>query len=92
MEITGKIIEIFDTQQVTESFKKREFVVEYNENAQYPELIKFELNKDKCDGLNAYSVGDTINVHFNLRGRAWENKQGVKQYFNTLQAWKYSKV
>ena len=42
MNITGKIIEILETQEVSATFKKREFVVEYIER-QYPEFIKFEF-------------------------------------------------
>ena len=31
-ELTGKILEIFATQTITEKFKKREFIVEYKDN------------------------------------------------------------
>ena len=30
-ELTGKLIEKFDTQEITEKFKKREFVIEFQE-------------------------------------------------------------
>ena len=40
------LVEIFEEQQVTASFKKREFVVEFAENPQYPEFVKFELIQD----------------------------------------------
>lgn len=92
MEITGKLIEKFDTITVGSNFEKREFVLEYAENPTYPEFIKFEVIKDKCSGLDSYKIGDIVSVHFNLKGRSWVNNQGVKQYFNTLQVWKYSKV
>lgn len=88
MEITGTIVEIFPTAQITESFKKREFVVEYSENPKYPELIKFECVQDKCSLLDSLSVGANVEVAFNLRGRAYTNKEGQKSYFTTLQAWK----
>lgn len=90
MNIKGKIIEIFEMQQVKDSFKKREFVVEYAENAQYPEYIKFELIQDKCSLVDNLSIGTMVDVSFNLRGRSWVNQQGVKQYFNSLQAWRVS--
>lgn len=91
MEITGKLIVKFDTQQITEKFKKREFVVEYAENPEYPELLKFELVQDKCEVLDAYQVGDSITVAYNLRGRKY-TKDGNDMYFNSLQAWKLSKA
>lgn len=92
MNIQGKIIDIFDTTQVSEKFRKREFVIEFTENAQYPEFIKFELVQDKCDLIDAFRVGEDVDVSFNLRGRAWTNQQGVKNYFNSLQAWRIQPV
>jgi single-stranded DNA-binding protein len=91
MNISAKIIEIFETANVTETFKKREFVVEYSENPQYPEYIKFEFIQDKCEILNNYKVGDEVDISFNLKGRKWTDPQGTVKYFNTLQAWRLDK-
>ena len=90
MELKAKIERIFQTQQVTATFKKREFVVEYAENPQYPEYIKFEMIQDKCDLLDGFSAGQTVNISFNLKGRKWTDPKGVDKYFNTLQAWRIS--
>ena len=76
MNIKGKILEISPTQQVTDSFKKREFVIEYAENPQYPEFVKFESIQDKCGLLDAYKPGDEIEVYFNLKGRKWNDPKG----------------
>lgn len=89
-EILGKIEVIKDTVNVSATFKKREFVVTTQE--QFPQSILLELNKDKCDLLNNFKVGDEVNVSYNLRGRAWQNPQGETKYFNTIQAWKISKT
>ena len=88
MNIKGKIIEVSNTQQVTNTFRKREFVIEYAENPQYPEFIKFEMIQDKCDLLDNHKVGDEIDVHFNLKGRKWTDPKGEVKYFNSLQAWR----
>ena len=88
MQIKAKMLEIFKIQQVTNTFKKREFVVEYAENPQYPEFLKFELIQDKCDILDDFSIGQEVEVHFNLKGRKWTNPKGEIVYFNTLQAWR----
>ena len=92
MEIKGKLIEKFDTASVTASFRKREFIMEYAENPQYPEYIKFELIQDKCEQLDAFNPGQELNVAFNLKGRKWTDPQGSVKYFNSLQAWKISAV
>jgi hypothetical protein len=91
MNIKGKILEIFPVQQVRENFRKREFVIEYRENSQYAEYIKFELIQDRCDLLESFKTGEEIDVHFNLKGRIWTNPQGEKVYFNSLQAWRLEK-
>jgi hypothetical protein len=88
MNIRARIIEITDTQQITDTFRKREFVVEFAENPQYPEFIKFEMIQDKCDLLNNFQVGQEVEVHFNLKGRKWTDPQGQVKYFNSLQAWR----
>ena len=92
MDITGNIVEIFETQQITDSFKKREFVVEYLENPSYPEFIKFEIIQDRCALLDDYKSGDRVSVSFNLKGRKWTDPQGQTKYFNSLQAWRLEEV
>ncbi|MGW8123872.1 DUF3127 domain-containing protein [Roseivirga echinicomitans] len=88
MELKAKLLEIFPTQQVSGSFKKREFVVEFAENPQYPEYVKFEAIQDKCDLLDSFKPNQMVNVSFNLKGRKWTDAQGQVKYFNSLQAWK----
>ena len=92
MNIQGKLLEISDTQQIKDTFKKREFVLEYAENPQYPEYLKIELIQDRCNLLDQFNVGDAVDVHFNLKGRKWTDPQGQTKYFNSIQAWKIDPV
>jgi hypothetical protein len=92
MNLRGKIKEIFDTQHINDRFSKREFVIEYADNPQYPQLIKFEIVKDRCEMLDDFKAGEDVDVHFSIRGRAWTNSQGATQYFNTLQAWRLERA
>jgi hypothetical protein len=88
----GTIKLLFDTQQVSEKFRKREFVV-METGSPYPQEIIFQLVQEKVDLLEGYSAGDEVEVAFNLRGRAWTNpRDGVTKYFNSLDAWKISRV
>lgn len=80
--------EVYPTQQVTDSLRKRELIIEYIENPQYPEHLKFEAINDRCDLLNNLFVGQEVEVFFNLRGRPWTDKTGKKSYFNSLQLWR----
>jgi hypothetical protein len=90
-KFTGAVKAIFDTQQVTEKFAKREFVVTDTANM-YPQDILFQLTQDKCNMVDGVNTGDMIEVSFNLRGREWTSPQGEVKYFNTLEAWRVEKV
>jgi hypothetical protein len=88
MEIKGKVHEISATVQVTDTLKKRELIVEYIENPQYPEYLKFEAIQERCNLMDNLKVGDNVEVFFNLKGRPWTDKAGKKTYFNSLQLWR----
>ncbi|MEM7374172.1 MAG: DUF3127 domain-containing protein [Bacteroidota bacterium] len=92
MTIQGKLHVKFDTQQVSERFRKREFVIEYVENPMYPQYLLFQLVQDKCELIDAYEVGSMLEVDFNLRGRSWTSPQNETRYFNSLEAWRLSPV
>ena len=84
-EAEGKLYEIFDEQQIKETFKKREFVLEYNDG-KYPQYIKFQLTQDRCDLIQNYKVGDQVKVAFALQGKPFTNKEGKTIYFTNLNA------
>jgi len=92
MEIKGKVHEIGATQQVSETFKKRDLIVEYAENPTYPEYIRFEALQDKTALLDTFKAGDEVEVFFNLRGRPWTDKTGKTSYFNSLVIWRINAV
>ena len=89
--ITGVIYKIDETQQVSEKFSKREFVVT-DTTSMYPQDISFQATQDKCSMLDAVQVNDQVEVSFNLRGREWTSPQGEVKYFNSLEAWRIEKV
>jgi len=92
MEIRGKVHEIGAVQQVTDTFKKRDLIVQYAENPQFVEYIRFEATQDRTSLFDNLNVGDEVEVFFNLRGRPWTNKDGVTSYFNSLVAWRVTKI
>lgn len=88
MDIKGKVHEVGALQQVSDTFKKRDLIIEYAENPTYPEYVKFEALQDKTALFDTLKVGDEVEVSFNLRGRPWTNKEGVTSYLNSLVIWK----
>lgn len=86
MELNVKIYSIGETNVVSDKFKKRDFIVVTDE--QYVQYLNLQMNQDKCEILNKYSVGQNVKVHLNLKGRLWTNKEGVEVAFNILECWR----
>jgi len=90
-EFTGTLVLIKETEEISDRFQKREFIVS-DDDDKYEQLISFELHQDKVDLILGLNPGDKIKVGFNLRGREWIDNVGNKKYFNTLQAWRVDKL
>ena len=90
--LIGKVKVIEAEQQISDSFKKRNIVLAIDEDTDYPQYLSFELTQRNCAKADFWSIGDLVDVSFNLRGRAWKNKEGVTKYFNSLQAYDLSEI
>ncbi len=84
-EVEGRLHKKFDTENKTDTFQAREFVIEIDGGG-YPQFIKFQLVQDRCALIDNYEEGEQIKVHFDLRGREWNEK-----YFTNLNAWRVEK-
>lgn len=83
LELIGEIVHIGEVETLpTGNTEKRIFVIEI-EPGQYSQQIGFELFKDKVTLINAYEVGQTVTVSFNIRGKEWKGK-----WYVNLQAWR----
>ena len=91
MKVTGTLKVKKDTQVVSEQFSKREFVLTVVDGS-FSNDILIQLTKDKCNLLNAFSIGDILEVEINLSGKCWLNPQGEEKYFNSLNGWKITKM
>ncbi len=85
-EVKGVIYSIGQTQVVSDKFSKREIVVQTE--GEHLQSILIQFTQDKCSVLDAYQVGNRVNVAINLRGKLWTGKDGVEKCFNTIEGWK----
>lgn len=84
-EATGTIKVINEAQQISDKFKKREFVLTIGDT--YPQYVPMQFTQDKCELLNNYQVGDQVKVNYNLRGREHQGK-----YYCNIEAWRIESV
>lgn len=85
-EIEGVIESRGETQQKTDKFKIRKFVLGVNEQVNdktYYNSIEFQLMQAKTELIDDVRVGDKVKVSFNLRGNnteKWGNITNLVAY------------
>ncbi len=75
---TGAIINKLPAKQVTETFRVQEFILKVGDD-KYPQEVKFQLVNDKIYLLDFIQVNDTVELVFELRGKAYK-----ETHYNTL--------
>src|ERR1700761_8656901 len=90
LEVTGKLLVKYETQQVSDKFRKREFVLELADEINgniYTNFAKMQLVQNKCDIIDRFNEGDMVKVSFNIKGNRWE-RDGKVNYITNLDAWR----
>ena len=93
-DLTGKLVAKFETIQRSATFKTREFVVETNEDINgrtITNFVKFQSVQDRTSIIDRFNIGDTVKVHFNIKGSRWE-KNGQVNYITNLDAWRIEQI
>lgn len=87
MELLGKIKLIGDIKTYGDNgFRKRELVLTTED--QYPQHILIEFVQNNCELLDNFSIGQTVRIGINIRGREWESPDQGTKYFNSIQGWR----
>jgi len=85
MELSGRIIAVTPLQTGegrNGTWKKQEYVIEYDPNSQYPRKMMFNLWGDKIDQYNI-QVGQNLRVSFDIDCREYQGR-----WYNDIRAWK----
>lgn len=95
LEVSGKLINVQPVQQVNDTFKKREFVIEITEQSPsgmtFTNYASFQLVQDRVTAIDSFQPGEEVKVSFNIRGNKWE-KDGVVRYITNLNAWRIERA
>lgn len=89
MDVKGTVKQILPVQtgvsKTGNNWSKQEFVLETTD--QFPKSICFTLFGDKLSLLNGISVGQEVEVFFNLESREFNGK-----WYHNINAWKLNPV
>ena len=81
LSLTGFIYKILPEQKISDTFTKRELILETEEK--YHQKVKIEFINSGINSLMDKKEGQQVKVCFNIRGREWNEK-----YFVSLNGWR----
>lgn len=85
--ITGHVTHVGQTRQITDTFKVRKFILEVADG-NYTQTVALQCTQDKTLLLDTIKVGQEVWASYNIRGKAYTNKDGEPDAFVSLDAWK----
>lgn len=59
---------------------------------QYSQVIPIQFENDKIKLLEGFTVGQSVEVEYNLRGKEYTKQDGTISCFITLAGWKIEKT
>ena len=81
-KLKGKLILKSEPRQISEKFRVMDFVIQ-TPDEKYPQSIQFQILNDRISEMDKYSVGEELEISFDVRGREYNGK-----YYNSLNAYK----
>ena len=82
----GEILLVEDTKSYgAKGFQKREVVLTLDPDGKYPNHVPFTLTRDNCALADDLVEGQTVTVHFNVKGNYYEKGD---RYFGSNEVWK----
>jgi hypothetical protein len=81
-KLKGKLILKSEPRQISDKFRVMDFVIQ-TPDEKYPQSIQFQVMNDRIQEMDKFTMGEELEVTFDLRGREYNGK-----YYNTLNAYK----
>jgi len=87
MSIKGKVKTITEVEEKG-NFRVRKLIIETMDK--YPQVVALDFTQNNVGLLDdpVCKIGNNVEVFYNVRGRAWENREGKTLYFTSLQGWR----
>lgn len=98
-QITGKILYIYPTQQITskdgsKTIEKRNMVIDctrfdpYTGERGVENTPMMEFTGDRCAELDKFQIGQIVTVSFDIQGMRYRDKQGNEQIFTRVRPYR----
>jgi len=98
-QITGKILYIYPTQQITskdgsKTIEKRSLVIDctrfdpYTGERGIENTPLLEFTNDRCAELDKFQVGQVVTISFDVQGARYKDTKGVEQIFTRVRPYR----
>lgn len=93
MQVKGKLIQSTPVENISDTFKKTNIIIQTEYDTQYPQEISVECHNDNIAKLKEAGVkaGDVVILDCNLRGKKYQKEGQADRWFNTIVMWKITK-
>ena len=81
-ELQGKLIQVSKTIKINDKFSYRQFVVELDR--QWNKEVMLQLNNDNIDLIDKVSIGDLIEIQFDINCKEYTDKNNQTRWFTNL--------
>ena len=82
-QVSGKVLEVGETQTFGSGFQKRSVIVEASKKAdEFSNPVEVTLKKESCEQGDALHVGDFVEIEGYVEGRRWEGPKGVRHFID----------
>jgi len=85
--LAGTVVEVFEEQKISDSFKKRLIKLDIDEDTDYSQRVVVEFVNDKCQYLSKFNAGDYVTIDVNIRGKDF-TKEDKTSNFTKLNGWR----
>src|SRR5690606_9415085 len=90
LKVNGTLVSATPVEHKTEKFSVRKFVLKMDNEVNgsvYTNYAEFQLVNNRTSIIEKFAPGQSVTVHFNLKGNIWNSDKGEK-VINSLDAWK----
>ena len=97
-QITGKILYIYPTQQITtkdgKPFLRRSLVIDttrfdpYTGERGFENTPQLDFAGDQCQELDKFTVGQVVTISFDVQGSRYRNADGKEQIFTRIRPYR----
>ena len=83
-KVRGKVHVVEETKTYGQNGFRNRLVVLEQDAGRFPNLIPLEFTNDDCDSVDGLSVGEEVEIVYELKGRKWQKDASseVKYFLN----------